>query len=196
MPPKGRSRGPMYTYSIPPTQAGPPGPAWAPAFRAPRDGSEIRGKHQGSAEQTRAPQDRSGPAVGIRVSQYESGSAVQIRAPRGTDQSPEGRIRAPWDRSCICGTDQGSAGRSWALQDEAGPRKTNESGLRRTNQGPAGRIRSPRNRAGPRGTKQGTARQMRALKDEVGSGRTNEGPTRRIRASRNESGLEEQTRAR
>ena len=100
-------------------------------FRAPRDGSEPRGKHQGSAERTRAPRDKSGPMERIRAPRGGSG-------PSTSDRDSERRIRT-------CRTNQGPAERIRVLQDGWGPR--------RTKYGPAGRsmapawwIRAPRNK--------------------------------------------------
>ena len=87
----------------------------------------------------RGPQDRSGPAGRSRAQRDKPSTTERIRA-RNTNQGPAGwtrapKIRAPQDESGPHGTDHASAGPIGALQDEPGPRNTNESGLRRTNQG-------------------------------------------------------------
>ena len=116
MPPKANHRGPTYS---PKTEAGALDPHGSLAevdflsgFRAPRDGSEPRGRHQGSAERTREPRDKSGPMERIRAPQYKSG-------PRGTDQDPQRRIRTP-------NVESGAAGRIRAPRNRSGPRETDE----------------------------------------------------------------------
>ena len=95
-----------------------------------RDRSGPSGTELGRAERSRTAQDEPGP----RAPKYE-----RIRA-RGTNQSPERRIRVP--------------------QDESGPEE--QSGPRWTNQGPAGPIRAPQNVPGPHGTNQGPPRRIRS----------------------------------
>ena len=100
--PKGQSPGANISLPLPQTGAGPPDPHgplaevdFLSGFMTPRDGSGPRGKHQGSAERTRAPRDGSGP--------------------RKTDQGPQ-------EESGLCGTNQGPRNGSGSRNTNQGPR--------------------------------------------------------------------------
>ena len=113
----------------PQTEAGPPGPAWAPSwgrflsgFQGPAGRTGPLRKNQGSIERTRAPRD--GPARLIRVPQDRSGPVGRIRAPQ--DRSwPVRRIKALRDKS-------GTTERIRASQYESGPRRTDQGPERRS----------------------------------------------------------------
>ena len=103
--------------------------------------------------------------------------------PRGTDQSSAERIKAPQDETTSRNTDQGS-------QDESGPLGTNQgpwnrSGPRWTNQGTAIRIRDPRDGSGTRRTNQDLPIRVRASQGKSGmAGHTGANPARQIRSCR------------
>ena len=153
--PKVNHRGP--TYILPPKpEPGPLDPLgpldevdFLSGFRTPCDGLGPCGKHQGSAQRTRAPRDGSWPARRIRAPQDRSWLAGRIKAPAGRIRAPRDvpgpgsaeRIRTPnvesgpAGRIRARGTDQSPAGRIRVPQDVPG--------LFKTNQDPAGRIRPP-----------------------------------------------------
>ena len=132
--------------------------------------------------------------------------------PRGTNQVPTRRIRAPQDESGPGPRGDGSvtAGRiraRWTNQslratlDDPGLRKTNQgsegwirtlqggSRPRWTNQGPVKKgIRAPRDRSGPRRMKQDSARSIRTPQDQSGSRRINQVPAGYIGAGRTNQG--------
>ena len=198
---KGQSPG-TKIYFAPQTEAGPPGPAWAPSwgrffirFQGPAGQIGPRRKNQGSTERTRAlrdgparriraTQDRSGPVRRIKALRDKSGTTERIRS--NTNRGPTGRIKAPnvesgpaWQIRARK-TDQGPAG-------QAGPRGTSRAP--RDGWGPAGRSRAPQDESGPGGRtrapmeESGPRRMNQDPQDVPGPRKTNQAPAGRIRAS-------------
>ena len=93
-------------------------------IRTLRDKSGPRRTNQGPAGHIRVPQDVSGP---LRTNQSLLDESGRIKAPGALLQVPCSRSRGAW----LLGTNQGPARRIRVLQDESGPRKTNQSPARR-----------------------------------------------------------------
>ena len=171
-PPKGQSPGTSISFGRPQTEAGPPGPAWAPKLRSIFYQVSGPRRHQGSAKRTRAPRDGArktnhGPARQIRAHRTNQGPRNGL-GPRNTNQGSERRIRARM-------RNQNPAGPIRAPQDGSGPRGTKQSPARRT-RAPQGRIRAPMDEPGLRRMNQVFAGRIRAPQDEPGSRRANQGP--------------------
>ena len=129
--------------------------------------------------------------------------AMPPKANHGGNIFPPNRSRRPgpaWAPKSIfyqvsgpCGTDRSPAESIRALQNEPGPRGTNQglwngSGPHNTNQGPMGRIRTLNVGSGPRTSNQG-------LQDESGPRGTDRGPAEQIRARGIDQGPDGRTRA-